>query len=173
MAETASCVIHLAAKVPPFDGCGSFFPLVELMVSDKDVSDHHAIIPTMEIEKTDIKALPVGERNLLLLVCCKLLCASASPYEYEPVTATFGCGGHTFTAKGKRILSEGWRDIERIFRSSLKEKPEDTDNGGVLPDFTEGQAFENVAVSITEHFTSPPKPYTEDICCERGIRNHP
>ena len=162
MAETASCVIHLAAKVPPFDGCSSFFPLVELMVSDKDVSDHHAIIPTMEIEKADMKALPVGERNLLLLVCCKLLCASASPYEYETVTATFDCGGHTFTAKGKRILSEGWREIERIFRSSLKEKPEDTENGGVLPDFTEGQAFDDVEATITEHFTSPPKPYTED-----------
>ena len=162
MAETASCVIHLAAKVPPFDGCSSFFPLVELMVSDKDVSDHHAIIPTMEIEKADIKALPVGERNLLLLVCCKLLCASASPYEYETVTATFDCGGHTFTAKGKRILSEGWREIERIFSSSLKEKPEDTESGGGLPDFTEGQTFEKVEASVTEHFTSPPKPYTED-----------
>ena len=173
MAETAACVIHLAAKVPPFDGCGSFFPLVELMVSDKDVTDHHAIIPTMEIEKADMKALPVGERNLLLLVCCKLLCASAGPYEYETVTATFDCGGHTFTAKGKRILSEGWREIERIFRSSLKEKPEDTESGGVLPNFTEGQAFEKVEATITEHFTSPPKPYTEDICCERGIRNHP
>ena len=45
MAETASCVIHLAAKVPPFGGCASFFPLVELMVSDKDVSDHHASSP--------------------------------------------------------------------------------------------------------------------------------
>ena len=162
MAETAACVIHLAAKVPPFDGCGSFFPLVELMVSDKDVTDHHAIIPTMEIEKADMKALPVGERNLLLLVCCKLLCASASPYEYETVAATFDCGGHTFTAKGKRILSEGWREIERIFRSFLKEKPEDTESGAVLPDFTEGQTFENVTTSITEHFTSPPKPYTED-----------
>ena len=135
--------------------------MVELMVSDKEVFDHHAIIPTMEIEKADIKALPVGERNLLLLVCCKLLCASASPYEYETVTATFDCGGHTFTAKGKRILTEGWREIERIFRSSLKEKPEDTESG-VLPDFTEGQTFEDVAASITEHFTSPPKPYTED-----------
>lgn len=162
MAETASCVIHLAAKVPPFDSCGSFFPLVELMVSDRDVTDHHAIIPTMEIEKADMKALPVGERNLLLLVCCKLLCASASPYEYETVTATFDCGGHTFTAKGKRILSEGWREIERIFRSSLKEKPGDTESGGVLPNFTEGQAFEKVEATITEHFTSPPKPYTED-----------
>ena len=172
MAETASCVIHLAAKVPPFDGCGSFFPLVELMVSDRDVTDHHAIIPTMEIEKADIKALPVGERNLLLLVCCRLLCASANPYEYEAVTATFDCGGHTFTAKGRRILSEGWREIERIFRSSLKEKPEDTESGGVLPNFTEGQTFEDVVAGLTEHFTQPPKPYTEDICCERGIRNH-
>ena len=162
MAETASCVIHLAAKEPPFDGCGSFFPLVELMISDRDVSDHHAIIPTMEIEKADVKALPVGERNLLRLVCCRLLCASANPYEYEAVTATFDCGGHTFTAKGRRILSEGWREIERIFRSSLKEKPEDTESGGVLPAFTEGQTFRDVAVSVTEHFTSPPKPYTED-----------
>ena len=162
MAETASCVIHLAAKVPPFDGCGNFFPLVELMVSDRDVTDHHAIIPTMEIEKAGIKALPVGERNLLLLVCCRLLCASANPYEYEAVTANFDCGGHTFTAKGRRILSEGWREIERIFRSSLKEKPEDTESGGVLPTFTEGQTFRDVAVSVTEHFTSPPKPYTED-----------
>ena len=162
MAETASCVIHLAVKLPPFDGCGNFFPLVEAMISDKDVSDHHAIIPTMEIEKADIKALPVGERNLLLLVCCKLLCASASPYEYETVTATFDCSGHTFTTKGKRILAEGWREIERIFRSSLKEKQEDTESGGVLPDFTEGQTFEKVEATITEHFTSPPKPYTED-----------
>ena len=162
MAETASCVIHLAAKVPPFDGCSGFFPLVELMVSDKDVSDHHAIIPTMEIEKADIKALPVGERNLLLLVCCKLLCASASPYEYEAITATFDCGGHTFTAKGKCILAEGWREIERIFRSSLKEKSEDTESGDVLANFTEGQTFENMAATVTEHFASPPKPYTED-----------
>lgn len=107
MAETASCVIHLAAKVSPFDGCSNFFPLMEAMISGKDVSDHHAIIPTMEIEKADLKLLPVGERNLLLLVCCKLLCAAASPYEYEAVTATFYCSGHSFTAKGKRVLAEG------------------------------------------------------------------
>ena len=162
MAETASCVIHLAAKVPPFDGCASFFPLVELMISDKDVSDHHAIIPTMEIEKADIKALPVGERNLLLLICCKLLCAAAEPHVYETVSASFECGGHSFTAKGKHVLSEGWREIDRVFRSFLKAKQADEDNGGSLPAFTEGQTFEDAEAVITEHFTSPPKPYTED-----------
>ena len=131
------------------------------LTSDKDVSDHHAIIPTMEIEKVDIKALPLGERNLFLLVCCKLLCASAEPYMYEAVTATFDCGGYSFAAKGKRILSEGWREIDRIFRTSLKEKPADGD-GGTLPDFTEGQIFDGAEVAVTEHFTQPPKPYTED-----------
>ena len=162
MAETASCVIHLAAKVPPFDKCSNFYPLVELMVSDKDVTDHHAIIPTMETEKADISALPVGERNLFLLVCCRLLCASAEPFHYETVTASFECGGHTFTAKGKHILSEGWREIERIFRSSLKEKPEDEDSGAELPELTEGETYDNVSAEITEHYTQPPKPFTED-----------
>lgn len=162
MAETASCVIHLAAKVPPFDKCSSFYPLVELMVSDKDVTDHHAIIPTMETEKADISALSVGERNLFLLVCCRLLCACAEPFIYETVTASFECGGHTFTAKGKHILSEGWREIERIFRSSLKEKPEDEDSGADLPELTEGETYDNVTADITEHYTQPPKPFTED-----------
>ena len=173
MAETASVVLHLAARVPPFDTCPELFPDVLALVNDKEVSDHHALIPTLELEKADVPALPVGERNILLLVCCKLLCAAAEPFVYEAVTATFDCSGHTFTAKGKQVLSQGWRAIREVFRSSLKEKPEDEDFESVLPALTEGQVFEPVAASVTEHFTSPPKPYTEDICCERGIRNHP
>ena len=162
MAETASVVLHLAARVPPFDTCAEFFPDVAVLVNDKAVSDHHALIPTLELEKADISALPVGERKLLLLVCCKLLCAAAEPFVYEAVTATFECGGHTFTAKGKQVLSQGWRAIQEVFCSSLKEKPEDEDTAGVLPTLTEGQVFEPISASVTEHFTSPPKPYTED-----------
>ena len=173
MAETASVVLHLAARVPPFDACPEFFPDVLALVNDKEVSDHHALIPTLELEKADVPALPVGERNILLLVCCKLLCAAAEPFVYEAVTAAFDCGGHTFTAKGKQVLSQGWRAIQEVFRSSPKGKPEDEDAEGVLPALTEGQVFEPVSASVTAHFTSPPKPYTEAICCERGIRNRP
>jgi DNA topoisomerase-3 len=162
MSETASVVLHLAARVPPFDTCPEFFPDVLALVNDKEVSDHHALIPTLELEKADVPALPVGERNILLLVCCKLLCAAAEPFVYKAVTATFDCGGHTFTAKGKQVLSQGWRAVQDVFRSSLKEKLEDADAEGVLPALTEGQVFEPVAASVTEHFTSPPKPYTED-----------
>ena len=162
MAETASAVLHLAAKVPPFDGCAEFFPDVTLLVNDRKVSDHHAIIPTLELEKADLSALPVGERNILLLVCRELLCAAAEPYVYETVTATFTCGGHTFTARGRHVLSLGWKDIDRIFRASLKEQPEGEAEPAALPDFTEGQLFDQVEAAVTEHFTAPPKAYTED-----------
>ena len=107
---------------------------VSLLVNDGKVSDHHAIIPTLKLEKADLSALPVGERNLLLLVCREVLCAAAEPYVYEAVTATFECGGHTFTAKGRHVLSLGWKDIDRIFRASLKEKPEDEAESAALPD---------------------------------------
>lgn len=162
MAETASVILHLAARVAPFDACPEFFPDVLALVNDKEVSDHHAILPTLELEQASVPGLPVDERNILLLVCCKLLCAAAEPFVYEAVTAAFDCSGHTFTAKGKQVLSQGWRAIQEVFRSSLKEKPEDEDAEGVLPALTEGQVFEPVAASVTEHFTSPPKPYTED-----------
>ncbi len=162
MAETASVVLHLAARVPPFDTCPDFFPDVAALVNDGKVSDHHAIIPTLELEKADLSELTVGERNTLLLVCRELLCAAAEPYMYEAVTAAFDCGGHTFTAKGRRILSEGWREIDRIFRASLKEQPEDETEPIALPNFTEGQTFDQVDASVTEHFTAPPKAYTED-----------
>jgi len=168
MAETASVVLHLAARVPPFEACPEFFPDVLALVNDKEVSDHHALIPTLELEKADVPGLPVGERNILLLVCCKLLCAAAEPFVYEVVTATFDCVGHTFTAKGKQVLSQGWRAIQEVFRSSLKEKPEDEDAKDVLPVLTEGQVFEPVSASVTEHFTSPPKPYTDAVLCGTG-----
>ena len=162
MAETAYVDLHLSARVPPFDACPDFFPDVAALVNDGKVSDHHAIIPTLELEKADLSELTVGERNTLLLVCRELLCAAAEPYVYEAVTATFDCGGHTFIAKGRRVLSEGWREIDRIFRASLKEQPEDETEPIALPDFTEGQTFDRVDASVTEHFTAPPKAYTED-----------
>ncbi len=163
MAETAACVVHLAAKVPPFDRCPDFFPDVLCMISDKDVSDHHAIIPTMELEKADISTLPVGARNVFLLICCKLLCAAAEPHVYETVAATFDCGGHIFKAKSKRFLSEGWKEIERIFRATLKSKQEDEDTGdGTGLSIEKGQIFAGASAKVTEHFTAPPKAYTED-----------
>lgn len=173
MGETAVHVIHLVAQIPPFDACAGFSPEVAGMISNEGVTDHHAIIPPAEIGRVDMDPLPSGERNLLLLVCCKLLCASAAPCVYEAVTAAIDCGGNTFTAKGSRMLSEGWREIDRLFRAALKVKSEDSSADDPLPELTEGQKIGSVGAAVVEHYTTPPKPYTEVICYERGIRNRP
>ena len=146
-------------------------PDVGRVLNSKKVSDHHAIIPTAEFAKQGFTGLAESECKLMNLVCAKLLCAVASPHEYETVTAVFSCAGNAFTAKGKTVLIPGWKEIDQRFRSTLKADTEE-EVLNTLPELSEGQSL-SVVANISEHFTSPPKAYTEDICCERGIRNHP
>lgn len=145
-------------------------PEFHRVLNSKKVSDHHAIIPTMEFVQTGFDGLAEGEKKLLSLVCCKLLCAVAAPHVYEAITATFTCAGNEFTAKGKTVLTSGWKEIDRRFKASFKidadeDAPElarELPDGGRLPENIEGQTFDPVEASVTEHFTTPPKPYTED-----------
>lgn len=134
------------------------------ILDSKKVSDHHAILPTMEFISKGFDGLTEGEKKLLSLVCCKLLCAVAAPHVYEAVTATFTCAGNEFAAKGKTILTPGWKEIDRRFKASFKtEADEDAPElARELPEITEGQTFDKVEADATEHFTAPPKPYTED-----------
>ncbi|RHQ92640.1 DNA topoisomerase III [Ruminococcus sp. AF21-42] len=157
-----SLVSSLWDKVPFSKGL-NLSPQFDRILNSKKVSDHHAIIPTAEFVKQGFDGLAESERKLLSLICCKLLCAVAGPHIYEAVTATFTCAGKEFTAKGKTVLSPGWKEIDRRFRSSLKtDSDEEAEAVRELPELTEGQTFADVAASVTEHFTTLPKPYTED-----------
>ncbi len=163
MEQTAADIVAGIVPVLPFMEGAAFFPEIRRILNNAKVSDHHAIIPTAEFVKQGFSGLADSERKMLSLVCCKLLCAVAPAHEYETVTATFTCAGQEFTAKGKTVLSPGWKDIDCRFRASLKaDADEDGEATTELPAITEGQVFEDVAASVTEHFTSPPKPYTED-----------
>ena len=86
-------------------------------------------------------------------------------HTFEAVTAVFECAGQSFTARGKTVLSDGWKEIDRRYRAALKNKPEtddaDSDTENTLPQFTEGQTFENPTAKVTEHDTTPPKPHNE------------
>ena len=132
------------------------------VLNSKKVSDHHAIIPTAEFVKQGFAGLAESECKLMNLVCSKLLCAVAIPHEYETVTAVFSCAGNEFAAKGKTVLVPGWKEIDQRFRSTLKaDGEEETETLNTLPELTEGQSY-SVVSDISEHFTSPPKAYTED-----------
>ncbi|MBS6446712.1 MAG: DNA topoisomerase 3 [Clostridiales bacterium] len=163
MLPTVESLVSGLWGLVPFASGLNISPQFDRILNSKKVSDHHAIIPTAEFVKQGFGGLAESERKLLSLICCKLLCAVAGAHSYEAVTATFTCAGKEFTAKGKTVLSPGWKEIDRRFRSSLKtDSDEEAEAVRELPELTEGQTFADVAASVTEHFTTPPKPYTED-----------
>ena len=164
MEETAAKVIALLCGTLPFMAGMGFSPEIARVLNSKKVSDHHAIIPTMELAKTDLSALPESEKNILTLAGARLLFATAAPHSFETVTAVFSCAGADFTARGKTVLAGGWKDLERRYRATLKDKPEADDEDsadGTLPELAEGQSFDNPAAKVTEHDTTPPKPHNE------------
>ena len=166
MGGTAAQIAAMLAGKLPFMQGADFTPEISRLLDSKKVSDHHAIIPTMELAKADLAALPESERNILTLAGARLLMACSAPHIFEAVTAVFSCAGQEFTAKGKTVLAEGWKGLERRFMATLKKKAdtEDDEENALsldVPPFAEGQTFDNPQAAVTEHFTTPPKPHNE------------
>lgn len=151
MAQTAFDVAKLCDT---YFGFGIFHtPDIAKVINNSKVSGHHAIIPTSGISTADLSSLPTGEKNILTLIATKLICATAPAHKYEAVKLTGICNGTEFTATGRTILDMGWKAYAKQSDKKNDEKS--------LPAVSEGQTF-IVTASKGEHFTSPPKPYTED-----------
>lgn len=138
-------------------------PDIKRVVNNSKVTDHHAIIPTVEIGKGHLTELSQGEKDILILIAQRLLCATAPRHIYMETRITAECAGTEFSSKGKTVTENGWKSVEAAFRRTLKNKEQDaSENEPELPIVNEGQFFTDVQASITDHFTTPPKPYTED-----------
>ena len=162
MEQTAGNVIEAIFSSILFEENRMFNPDIKRVLNSKKVTDHHAIIPTMEIAKADLAALPETERKILSLVANRLLCATGEKHLYETVKAELSCGGYTFTTSGKSVLKNGWKDFEDAFKRSFKATEEKEQEDKKLPELSEGQTFDGVQTKISEHYTTPPKHFTED-----------
>lgn len=160
MGQTVQHLVSDLLRLLPIAQGLALAPDVGRVLNSKKVSDHHAILPTAEFVKQGFTGLAESECKLMNLVCSKLLCAVAAPHEYETVTAVFSCAGNEFAAKGKTVLVPGWKEIDQRFRTTLKADTEE-EVLNALPELAEGQSF-SVTANVSEHFTSPPKAYTED-----------
>lgn len=165
MGQTAEGVIEAVFHSLMFEENKAPRPDIKRILNSKKVTDHHAIIPTMEIAKADLAALPETERKILSLVANRLLCATREKHLYETVKAEFSCNGHTFAVSGKSVTHNGWKSFEDAFKRSFKisGNQEEEKEEKKLPELSEGQAFDSVQTKISEHFTSPPKHFTEDL----------
>ena len=158
----------MAASLPGLvaDTGGAFavekpFPIhVQQVINGSKVTDHHALLPTKSMAKADLAALPAGERNILRLIAAQLLCAVGEPYCYAETTLTTICAGEKFTAKGKVVLSEGWKAVERKMLGELLGKQKEP---AVLPDVQEQSQCSVAGAELKEGQTSPPKHFTEDL----------
>lgn len=130
-------------------------PNLKAVINNSKVTGHHAIIPTESGVKCDISALATGEQNILKLVALRLLCASASAYKYGSVKVTLECENTEFTATGRTVLESGWKALD----SKIGEAEKSDEKS--LPNLENGMTF-TAKASKSEHFTSPPKAFTED-----------
>ena len=162
MEQTAGSVIEAVFGSTLFEENVMFNPDIKRVLNSKKVTDHHAIIPTMEIAKADLAALPETERKILSLVANRLLCATGEKHLYETVKAELSCGGYTLATFGKSVLKNGWKDFEDAFKRSFKTTEEKDSEDKKLPELSEGQTFDGVQTKISEHYTTPPKHFTED-----------
>ena len=130
------------------------------VINNQKVSDHHAILPTQSVAGADLSSLPVGEVSILRLIAARLLAAVGEPYRYAETTVQFECAGQTFTAKGKTVLDEGWKAVERVILGNAAEKGEE--NLDVLTEVQDKETLPVLDAQLKEGRTTPPKHFTED-----------
>ena len=133
---------------------------VQQVIDSSKVTDHHALLPTASAAKADLSALPAGERSILRLVVVRLLCAVGEAHRYAETTMTTICADEEFTAKGKVVLSDGWKGIERKMLGDLLGKKKEP---AVLPDVQEQSECGIIGAELKEGQTSAPKHFTEDL----------
>ena len=126
------------------------------VINDRKVSDHHAIIPTKETLKYSLEELPKGEQAILRLIATRLFCAVGEPFRYNESVIELSDGNYIFSAKGKTIVQDGWKQFSGKGNEEEKEKQKQ------LPPLTVGEGLSVHSAEVKEGKTSPPKHFTED-----------
>lgn len=154
IADTLPTLVELVFSTFPIAGVETVPVSAGQVINDKKVSDHHAILPTRELQKCNFSELPKGELAILQLICTRLLCAVGEPYRYTETQVELDKDGVPFTAKGKQVVQMGWKQ----FVPRDKEKKEEL----ILPELLTGEGLSVHAAEVRKGKTTPPKHYTED-----------
>jgi len=120
MADTARDVLTVIMSV--FDYISADMSEVDIcrIMNSKKVTDHHAIIPTVEVGNVQLDTLPDGERKILSLTAMRLACAVSEKCSYTAVKAIISCNGEQFETSGKTVREKGWKGIEDTFKARFK-----------------------------------------------------
>lgn len=157
MEEMLPGLIQSVYKSLPAEGVEKISVNAVSVINSKKVTDHHAIIPTREVQNCNLAELPKGELAILQLVATRLYVSVGTLYRYAETVIELECGGKLFSAKGKTVLDEGWKSLVRKNETSKKEGKEQK-----LPDVSDDAELAVIGMEIKEGKTTPPKHFTED-----------
>lgn len=124
------------------------------LINDAGVTDHHAIIPTEET--VQLERLNPDEKMLWDLIVRRFLAVLSAPALSESITISIQAGNSRFSAKGRRSLSRGWKELEQS-RQSQGER--ENHFGKNLP--AEGETLTLKSLLGKKGMTAPPARYTE------------
>ena len=115
------------------------------------------------VSSLEESAIKSALSSILKLVSARLIMAVAEPHKYETIKVIVTCENTLFTANGKTVIEAAWKALEAKMNVALKNKESDEneEKGTSLPKMQQGDIFKNVFACKSEHWTSPPKPYTE------------
>lgn len=126
-------------------------------VDDSKVSDHHAIIPTEGY--VNYSAFTDKERKIYDLVVKRFLAVLLPAFEYEQLTLRAKIGDESFIARGKTILSSGWKEVyEHRFDD---EDTTDDVKEQILPRIDKGDILTVKLIAQTSGQTKPPARFNE------------
>lgn len=126
-------------------------------VDDSKVSDHHAIIPTEGY--VNFSAFSDKERKIYDLVVKRFLAVLFPAFEYEQLTLRAKIADESFVARGKTILSAGWKEVyENRFDD---EDTTDDLQEQILPRIDKGDTLQIKLIAQTSGQTKPPARFNE------------
>ncbi|WP_281216998.1 DNA topoisomerase III [Lysinibacillus capsici] len=126
-------------------------------VDDSKVSDHHAILPTEGY--VNYSAFTDKERKIYDLVVKRFLAVLLPAFEYEQLTLRAKIGDESFIARGKTILSSGWKEVyEHRFDD---EDTTDDVKEQILPRIDKGDILKVKLIAQTSGQTKPPARFNE------------
>lgn len=126
-------------------------------VDDSKLSDHHAIIPTEGF--VNLSSFNDKERKIYDLVIKRFLAVLSPAHEYEQLTVQATIGNEKFIAKGKTVITAGWKEVY----SNKYDDEESTDDvkEQLLPHIEKGDLLKTKLIAQTSGQTKPPARFTE------------
>ena len=130
-------------------------------VDDKKVSDHHAIIPTEQF--VDLSHMTNEERKIYDLVVRRFLAVLMPPFAYDETTMKAEAGESVFTARGKIVKNQGWKEAyeTEIFSEEDEENTEELPKEQQLPELKKGEKLKIEKLELTVGKTKPPARFNE------------